>query len=95
MQYWAVIVLVMAGGGALVLIAYAVLRNFTDPDNQETFSFSEEQLRYMRELRQRNLDNLVAEMTAKGYGRTRPLPMEIYRQGSRGGDTSGSSEQWG
>ncbi len=67
MQYWAVIVLVMVGGGALVLVAYAVLRNFSPPKTEENYSMRPEQLAYMRDLRQRNLDNLVAEMTARGY----------------------------
>lgn len=69
MQHWAVIVLVMVGGGALVLCSYAVLRNFADPDKEDNYGFSDQQLAYMRSVRQQNLDNLYAEMAGRGYPR--------------------------
>jgi hypothetical protein len=59
----------MVGGGALVLCAYAVLRNFSDPETEDSNGYNDEQLAYMREVRQRNLDGLCAEMMAKGYPR--------------------------
>jgi hypothetical protein len=57
----------MVGGGAIVLLSYAVLRNFSPPETEDNYSIRPEQLAYMRDLRQRNLDNLVAEMTARGH----------------------------
>jgi NAD kinase len=66
MQHWAVILLVMVGGGALVLLAYAVLRNFSAPEDEHSYGFRAEQLAYMQDVRQQNLDALCAEMM-RGY----------------------------
>ena len=69
MQYWAIILLVMVGGGALVLMAYAVLRNFTTPESEENVGFREEQLGYMRDVRARTLEGLYAEVVAGNKAR--------------------------
>jgi hypothetical protein len=65
MDAWLVILLVMLGGGALVLLAWAVARHFTPEDNDNNYGMRPQQLAYMRDVRERNLTGLYAGMRGK------------------------------
>lgn len=69
MDYWLIILLVMLGGGAAVLIAYAVMRNFFPVDTDDNLGFRPDQLAYMRDVRERNLEYLYAGFKTKGHPR--------------------------
>jgi hypothetical protein len=54
---WIVLVIIV-GAGMLVLCCYAVLRFYNSDDSEGVKSRSNEQLEYMRAVRQRNFTNL-------------------------------------
>jgi hypothetical protein len=58
MDYNLVIFLVILGAAALALCAYAVARIRGNFEQHNAFQFSDEQLAYMREVRERNVSYL-------------------------------------
>ncbi|CAI6336361.1 unnamed protein product [Periconia digitata] len=64
----AIIVLVMVGAGFLILMAYGIAR-FAGPMDKPIKETSAAQHDYMREVRARNLDGVMAEGHAARYGR--------------------------
>jgi hypothetical protein len=65
MDAWVVILLVMIGGGAAVVIAWAVARNFMAEEKEDNYGMRPQQLSYMRDLRERNLTSLYSGRRSK------------------------------
>merc|ERR1711977_502374 len=96
MDAWLVILLVMLGGGASVLIAYAVMRHFFPANDDDNFTMRPQQLAYMRDVRERNLEGLYAGVRPKHHPKIK-RPGFIHsplRQQSRSADTSDASSSW-
>ena len=74
MDAWLVILLVMLGGGAAVLCAWAIARHFTPEVNEDDYGMRPQQLAYMRDLRERNLTGLYSGMRAKKGPKTVSAP---------------------
>ena len=72
MKYAVIILLSVLGAGVLVLVAFAMIRHLSTRhglvDSTQTHELTTEQLNYMRQFRQRNLDSL-AEIAAQDYVR--------------------------
>ena len=58
----------MLAAGVVVVCAYGILRHMT-PEKPIEKSISAEQADYMREVRERNLNGLMAEFAHKGAHR--------------------------
>ncbi|KAJ4360129.1 uncharacterized protein N0V89_000689 [Didymosphaeria variabile] len=67
---WALVFLIMIGGGVLVVIVYGLAR-FMFPEKENMKPVGAEQADYMREVRARNLNNLLAQSVPRSHGPSR------------------------
>jgi hypothetical protein len=67
---WALVILIMLGSGAFVVVVYGLAR-FMFPEKEGMKPIGADQADYMREVRSRNLNGLIAEMTPRGPHRQR------------------------
>ncbi|KAK7188012.1 hypothetical protein DPSP01_003098 [Paraphaeosphaeria sporulosa] len=64
------VILIMISGGALVVVIYGLAR-FMFPEKEGMRTVGAEQADYMREVRVRNLNNLMADYAPRGPYRQR------------------------
>lgn len=67
---WLLVFLIMLGAGALVVVIYGLAR-FMFPEKENMKPVGAEQADYMREVRVRNLNNLIADYAPRGPYRQR------------------------
>lgn len=61
---WALVILIMLASGVVIVCLYGVLRHFT-PEKPTEKAISPEQADYMREVRERSMNGLMAEMVPR------------------------------
>ena len=61
---WALVILIMLAAGVVVICLYGILRHFT-PEKPVEKAVSPEQADYMREVRERSMNGLMAELVPR------------------------------